>query len=123
MNYIQKEIGGKLRGLKFNRMADAEYFKRVGNNENSIFKAHCMIWSAMVANCYVKGIEVDFTFEETSDWCEELPDAEQAKFYSDVMEVYKSVHKFEEDLPKENEDADKKKLAEMNTQEPALNSP
>lgn len=115
MNYIQKKIGGKLRGLKFNQGTDIEFFSKNGSNTNAIFRCYALVWAALVCNCFVKGEEVDFTFENVCDWCEELPETEKEKFYLDIMDVYKSVHKFEEDLPKEEND-DKKKLNTESTE-------
>lgn len=72
MSYIQIEIGGKLRGLKFNQMAvvilaqkaDYQNFAATGN--------YAMIYGGLKANCYVKSEEPDFTFEEVCDWVDSL---------------------------------------------------
>ena len=73
MSYIQIEIGGQQRGLKFNKMAQLELADKIveGNFMSGIY---ALIYAGMKANCYVKQVEPDFTFEQVCDWCDVLPD-------------------------------------------------
>ena len=70
MNYIQIEIGGKLRGLKFNQLSLEEYTKHVGTGTSSAIYA--TFYAGLVGNCYVKQEEPDFTFEEVTDWVDKI---------------------------------------------------
>jgi len=70
MSYIQINIGGKLRGWKVNQLTLEEWSKRMGaTNTSAVYSA---VNAGLVANCYVKGIEPDFTFEDVCDWCDQL---------------------------------------------------
>ena len=70
MNYIQIEIGGKLRGLKFNQLSLEVYTKHVGTGMSSAIYA--TFYAGLVGNCYVKQEEPDFTFEDVTDWVDHL---------------------------------------------------
>jgi len=73
MSYIQIEIGGKLRGLKFNQMAAVIIGQKVDIDNYQATAGYAMIWVGLKANCYVKGEEADFTFEQVCDWVDEVP--------------------------------------------------
>lgn len=112
MNYIQIEIGGKLRGLKFNQMADVEYQVKVGKNTNPIAHTYAMIWAGLIAACFIKGEEVDFTFEEVCDWCAKVKDDDFLK----ILDAYKSTKAFLKDIPEGiKKKTVKKKLQPKNT--------
>lgn len=96
-NYIQIEIGGLQRGLKFNQMADTEYRVKVGDQTNPIAHTYSMVWAGLIANCFVKGEELDFTFEDVCEWCEKVSDDDFMK----VLESYKSTKAFLTDVPEE----------------------
>lgn len=102
MSYVQVEIGGKLRGLKFNQMADVEYLVKVGKNTNPVASTYAMVWAGLISNCYAKAEEVDFTFEQVCDWCEKVTDADFIK----ILDCYKETKAFLKDIP---DDVKKKK--------------
>ena len=70
MSYIQIEIGGKLRGLKFNQLSLEEYTKNVGTGTATAIYA--TFYAGLVGNCYVKQEEPDFTFEDVTNWVDEI---------------------------------------------------
>jgi hypothetical protein len=117
MSYIQIEIGGKLRGLKFNELAVRKYseivMQDVANgltNEtdiatNGIFG---MFWGGLVGNCYVKRETIDFTFEDVCDWVEALPN-EVIKQVSDVFIECNKFKELLENVKGANADIKKKK--------------
>lgn len=72
MSYIQIEIGGKLRGLKFNQYAMIILSQKVDPDNYNDTANYAMVYAGLTANCYVKGIEKDFTFEEVCDWVDLL---------------------------------------------------
>lgn len=72
MSYIQIEIGGKLRGLKFNVLAIKEFHKKVDYARFEDTANYALVYGGLVANCYVKGENEDFTYEEVCDWVDEL---------------------------------------------------
>ncbi len=117
MSYVQINIGGKDRGLKFNQMADTEYLITVGNNTNPIAHTYAMVWAGLISNCYAKKEEVDFTFEDVIDWCEKVKDTDFTK----ILECYKETKKFLNDLPEKiKKNNTKKVLQPKNTKRSAL---
>ena len=114
MSYIQIEIGGKLRGLKFNQGAHVEIFNKIGQaNNNVVFAGYAVVWAGLKANSYVKGEEIDFTFEQVCDWVDAMKEEDLLK----MTDCYKSTVKFMDDLPEEKS---KKKLPQKNTKRNAL---
>lgn len=54
MSYIQIEIGGKARGLKFNQYAMVTFYKHVDLKDYDASSVYAMIYGGLKANCYVK---------------------------------------------------------------------
>lgn len=108
MSYIQIEIGGKLRGLKFNQgaiISMATILDRIPEEDKISFGAYALIYAGLKGNCIVKGEEIDFTFEQVSDWVDALsPDV-----INKVSETFNETQKFRNDLPKTDEKPAKKK--------------
>lgn len=71
-NYIQIEIGGKLRGLKFNQLSLEAYTKSVNYEQANSSSIYATFYAGLVGNCYVKREEPDFTFEDVTDWVDAL---------------------------------------------------
>lgn len=74
--YIAITIGGKERGLKFGMYA-AELIgrKSVANIEGELVTSQFaadLIHAGLLNNCVVKELPVDFTYEEVTDWLEEM---------------------------------------------------
>ncbi len=73
MSYIQLEIGGKLRGLKFNQLAFQIYCQKakweIGAEASQVY---AMFYGGLVGNCVAKDVEPDFTYEQVCDWVDEL---------------------------------------------------
>lgn len=99
MSYIQIELGGKPRGLKFNQLAIQTYLKNVDwQNQIEAGEVYAMFYGGLIGNCYVKREDPDFTFEQVTDWVDTLyltkEGKEGIKKVSDVMtetEQYKVV--------------------------------
>lgn len=108
MAYIEIDIGGQKRGLKFNQMTDVEFKVKLGKSTNDAAYTYAMVWAALISNCFVKGIEVDFSFEDVCDWCEKISDDD---FYK-ILEAYKSTKEFLKDIP----DDIKKKVVKRSAQ-------
>lgn len=88
MSYIQIELGGKLRGLKFNMFALEEYTKRIGMALNYAIKTnkdvnlsqatlvYACVYSGLIGNYYAKEIDQNFTFEDVTDWVDAASNAD-----------------------------------------------
>ena len=113
MSYIQIEIGGKKRGLKFNQMAVITMTKYIDYNNLAATYGYALVYSGLVANCYVKREEPDFTFENVCDWLDVLPQDEMEKIREcfESTQTYKtmmdSVQKTEEQTKKKQRSTSK----------------
>lgn len=74
--YISIEIGGKKRGLKFGMLAVpkiGEAALKLQNDDvlSSQLAVEMFYWG-MVNNCVVKQTDQDFTYEDVTNWVEEM---------------------------------------------------
>lgn len=97
MSYIQVELGGKQRGLKFNQLA-LEKIREKTNPKSDIQNVYALFYGGLMGNSFVKEEEPDYTFENVCDWIDELylkPEAgEIIKKVSDVFtstQMYQSL--------------------------------
>ena len=108
MSYIQLEIGGKQRGLKFNQMAVITMTNYLDFNNLAATYGYALVYAGLVANCYVKREEPDFTFEQVCDWVETLTPEKLVE----IRDVFESTQTFKtlQENQKEAEPQTKKKL-------------
>ncbi len=78
MSYVQIEIDGIKRGLKFNNYAFNVARKKIVADDVEGTSGYAFFWGGLVANCYVKSEQPDFTFEQEVDWYDKLT-TEQAE--------------------------------------------
>lgn len=71
-NYIQIEIGGKFRGWKVNQMTIEIWSKMLNETAFASTSNYAAVYGGLVANCYVKQEEPDFTYEQVCDWVDDL---------------------------------------------------
>lgn len=120
MSYIQVEIGGKLRGLKFNQLALEEFSKKLPNTGVDIpstMLVYAEVWGGLTGCSYVKSEEIDYTFEDVCDWVDELFATDQSEVIQKIddtlssTQVYKRLLENSARLRSGNTDgADKKKV-------------
>lgn len=121
MAYIQINIGGRVRGMTFNFATDEEYRKKYGESDNSTFASYCLVWAALVSDCFVEGthlthtvdgLEIPASFRDVIDWCSTLT-VDDLKA---IQTAHDEAHAFLKDIPKEDEDPTKKNLVQENTE-------
>lgn len=71
MSYLQIEIGGKTRGLKYNQLA-IEVMAKYNDTETASAFMYALIYGGLRGNTYVKREEPDYTFEDVCDWVDNL---------------------------------------------------
>jgi hypothetical protein len=77
--YIQLELGGKKRGIKFGNYALMEYSKinSTGvvefNEENPIKLCSDLIYCGLKNNSYIKKEIMDFTMDDVLIWVDDMP--------------------------------------------------
>lgn len=75
MSYLQIEIGGKQRGLKFNQLA-IELISQFNDTTTNTGFLYAMVYGGLRGNSYVKREEADYTFEDVCDWVDAMPNKE-----------------------------------------------
>ncbi len=77
--YIQLELGGKKRGVKFGNYALIEYSKlnNTGvvefNEQNPIKLCADLVYCGLKNNCFIKKETEDFTYEDVVMWVDDMP--------------------------------------------------
>jgi len=112
MSYLQIELGGKLRGLKFNQLA-IEIISTHNDTATQSGFMYAMIYGGLMGNTYVKREESNYTFENVCDWVDVMENkAEVIAKVTDVLtstQVWKNLVKAGEQINEE-----KKKVLESN---------
>lgn len=127
MSYIQINIGGKLRGLKFNQGA-VIIMNEISAQDPNPLTTYAMIYGGLKMNAYAKRVEfidqietdeidskgnkiikdVPITFDTVCDWVEQLED----DVLLSVMDCFKEtqIYKKTLEVKEEPKEDDKKKL-------------
>jgi len=122
--YIQADILGKVRGLKFGMLAAENLtlrFVELGmetGNYSSAMIAELIYWG-LRNDCYVKRQPEDFTFEQVCDWLD-TNWRENKDLITRITEAYqesKATKEYVEELKEKMEDV-KKKGGLISTAEP-----
>jgi hypothetical protein len=77
--YIQLELGGKKRGIKFGNYALMEYSKLNGtgvaefNETNPIKLCADLVYCGLKNNCFIKKEVEDFTQDDVLAWVDDMP--------------------------------------------------
>ena len=106
MSYTQIEIGGKKRGLKFNNFAfNAAVKKKLPGFEEET-AGYALFYGGLIANCYAKNEQPDFTFEESMEWYDTLtPEQGEA-----ITKAISETDHYKSQIEKTETEEDKKKL-------------
>jgi len=133
MSYLQIEIGGRERGIKFSQGTNILLQDRVllmDDEERKAFGVPIIIWAGLKTNCVIKGErftksvedkdkpgkfrEEPSTFEDVCEWCESL--SEQIKL--DIVNLYSEVNP-----QKEVADDEKKNQPDIDTEQNVTDLP
>ena len=71
MSYVQIEIGGQKRGLKFNNYAIEQMLLKQGSGSDAE-STYAMVYGGLRGNSYEKEQEVTDAWENVIDWVDEL---------------------------------------------------
>jgi len=114
MDYIQLELGGKLRGLKFNQYTYIKFYEKVAQDDYIATFHYAAVFAALKSNAYVKGEEFTETWEDVCS----LVDAMKTEDKDKVAEVFNNTAYFRkavEDGEKIIEENEKKSQSESTT--------
>jgi len=98
MSYIQIEIGGKLRGLKFNQGALITISELTGETVQNSKAGYAVIFAGLDANCFVKREQPDFTLEDVCDWVDDLPES----VVMEVIECFTKSKEYQKRVPSDD---------------------
>lgn len=87
-NYIQIEIGGELRGLKFNMLSRIEAAKKVDFDRLESTTLYAYVYAGLLANAYVKQVEFTTDYETVCDWVDAVPTEVQLQIIAKINEVF-----------------------------------
>jgi len=130
MSYIQVEIGGRQRGIKFSQGTNVLLQDRLGEQDESVRKAFAVafiVWAGLKTNCVIKGerftktvdgVEVGADFEDVCEWVEKLDEVTSMN----IVNLYTEVNPPKADQP-EPVVEEKKNLMDTATQETVTNLP
>ena len=88
----------KGRGLKFCQGSIGELQKKIAKMTPEKIEAYGGYWLAhfgLEANCYIKGEDITFSFEDTVDWMETLTSDEILQ----IKSAYDATQDFAKDIP------------------------
>lgn len=108
MSYLQIEIGGKQRGLKFNQLA-IEIMSQYNDTGTTTGFMYAMIYGGLRGNTYVKREEPDYTFEQVCDWVDVLPN--KTEVITEVTRVMSETQIWKDLVDKGKEVAEEEKKA------------
>ena len=77
--YVNLNLGGVNRGLKFGNRALLNVMQIHQVDENLKFSFELivdLVYYALLNNCLVKKTEADFTYEQVTEWVDDMPMAE-----------------------------------------------
>ena len=130
MSYIQVEIGGRQRGIKFSQGTNVLLQDRLGEQDESVRKAFAVafiVWAGLKTNCVIKGerftktvdgVEVGADFEDVCEWVEKLDEVTSMN----IVNLYTEVNPPKADQPEAIVE-EKKNLMDTATQETVTNLP
>jgi hypothetical protein len=110
MSYIQLEIGGKKRGLKFMQLTLHilnEYTDKSSDAMQIATAGYALVYAGLRSNSFVKKEEPDYTWEDVCGWVEKMPDED----IKAVTAAFNESIGFQADLPKE--EVKKKKVKKI----------
>lgn len=96
MSYIQIELGGQTRGLKFNQGANEIYWREIRLDlDTEAGEVYAIFYAGLRGNCIAKRIEADFTMENVQDWVDELYLTDEGKkVIRDVAAVFTETQQY-----------------------------
>lgn len=90
--YIQAEVLGRRRGLKFGMLAaqqimlQAQRLNKTFGSELDLVLVPVIVYWGLWNNCYNKQEDPDFTFEEVSEWVDE--NVGQVELLGDIVKCF-----------------------------------
>ena len=116
MSYIEVQLGGEKRGLKFNNGAVDAYWQKVNFNEMAASSVYATIYAGLVGNDLAKGVqESAFTYEAVTEWVDELYNNDEAalveacELFGETTSYKKRLEKIQEKVRLMQGEVDEKK--------------
>lgn len=116
MSYLQLNIGGKLRGLKYNQGAYVTFYQHVDTSDYLATVYYAVVYAGLKSNSFVKREEFTETFEQICDLVDEMPQEDKdaaLKVFSETTHWQKLVEENKE--PEVKETPEEKKSEPLST--------
>lgn len=120
MDYIQLEIGGKARGLKFNQKTYKVFYDYIDPSDHIGSFHYAAVYAAITSNCYVKREEFTESFETVCGWVDEMSNEDKmtvTNVFSETAYFKKAVEDGEAETKKK--EPKKKNLNQEHTMKTA----
>jgi hypothetical protein len=117
--YIQLELGGKKRGIKFGNYALMEYSKLNGtgvaefDETNPIKLCADLVYCGLKNNCFIKKEIEDFTQDDVLTWVDDMPMSQ----ITDIIQVFEASAK-QSQLVTDSNEAMAASTSKPNTEKP-----
>lgn len=117
--YIQLELGGKKRGIKFGNYALMEYSKLNGtgvaefDETNPIKLCADLVYCGLKNNCFIKKEIEDFTQDDVLTWVDDMPMSQ----ITDIIQVFEASAK-QSQLVTDSNEAMAASTSKANTEKP-----
>lgn len=96
MNYIEIEIGGKLRGFRFNQVA-LEMFSKHLNVEVPVSSAiYSTFYAGLYGNSVLKNEDITYSFEDVSIWVDDLYNEGKKDEIKKVCDAWEATNYYRE---------------------------
>jgi hypothetical protein len=116
MSYIELQLGGELRGLKFNNAAVDCYWQRVNFDEVIASSVYATVYSGLIGNDLAKGVQYsNYTYEQVTEWVDDLYNTDEesltkaCELFAETTAYKKKLEKMQERIRLLNEEGQKKK--------------
>jgi hypothetical protein len=93
MSFVEVNIGGEVRGFKFNQMAVITMAKYLDYDNLNATYLYAVVFGGLSANAFVKREEFTHSFETVCDWVDEMSieDAQKVQACFEETQVYKKL--------------------------------
>ena len=99
-NYIELQLGGEKRGLKFNNAAVDTYWQKVNFKEVAASYVYAAVYAGLIGNDIAKGVQNSlYDYEQVTEWVDELYDNDEAALKR-ACDVFESTTSYQKRLEK-----------------------
>ncbi len=92
MSYIEIQIGGKLQGLRFNQISLEIFAKHLNLEAPASSAIYATFYAGLYGNSVLKNEDINYTFEQSSIWVDELYEAGRKEDIQKVCDAWEATN-------------------------------